>query len=115
MIITASILQGLQVCAGPLPIHLFLLLTMIDLNVPNGCHTSTRNKETHITVRVAFSLLIINHVINCVHKFLFIYEFPDEFSLKPKVERYNKRMRFFVQIVQLTVFSIISYFWVFVP
>ena len=115
MITTASILQGLQVCTGPFPVHLFLLLTMIDLRAPSDCHKSTRDPDTLITGRVSFYLLIVNHIITALHKLLFVYEFPDSFTFKPTFERYNKRIRFLMQGLQLAIFSEISYYWVFVP
>ena len=65
--------------------------------------------------RLVFFALIINHILCVVHKFLFVYEFSDTWTWKDAMERYNKRMRFAMQIIQLLLFSELSYYWVFVP
>ena len=83
--------------------------------MPDNDHKTVRENHGFMSPKLVFFALIINHILCSLHKFLFVYEFSDEWSWKETVERYNKRMRFAMQIVQLLIFSEISYYWVFVP
>ena len=115
MIVTASVLQGLQVTAGPLAIHIGMLLTMCSLTIPEDCHRSPQGELHGLSGKQIFWLILGTHVVTATSKLLFAFEFPESWTFKETTERYNKRLRVFICVIQLVLFSELSFSWVLIP
>ena len=46
---------------------------------------------------------------------MFAFEFPESWTYRRTIERYNKRARVFICVIQLLLFSELSFSWVLVP
>ena len=123
MIVTASILQGIQIITGPLLHHMALLVAMISIKIPDSCHISPTEKTTTNHPRlmvfvnrgnVIFFLIILMHITNSVQKFVFTFEFAETCCVRKETTfRFNKICRVFINFFQLILFSIMAFTWVF--
>ena len=53
--------------------HVFLLVTMLDIHPPSSCHTSPRLLDggtAIVSAKAIFWLMIVNHILTGIHKFL---------------------------------------------
>ena len=109
MIVTASILSGIQLMTGPFIFHFIFLGILcygwIMIGLPKYTEKVYSKLLTPQGIAVA---LVLNHIMTCVHKFIFLWEFNGSWSCKERLERYNKMIRFFVQAMQLAIWSLIS-------
>ena len=109
MIVTASILSGIQLMTGPFIFHLIFLGILssywIIQRLPDD---ETKAPFILLTPKGLSVALILIHILTCVHNFIFLWEFNGSWGCKEKLERYNKMIRFFVQAMYLTLWSLIS-------
>ncbi len=71
MIVTASIVHGLQVVTGPLIHHLALMIAMFTLSVPDECHTSSHETDSGFLMNLArgktiYGMILLMHLFNAV-------------------------------------------------